>query len=353
MSNLRRALVAAVASTALVITGCSNAEDTADPEGAAPNAADDTAANAADDAAEESTGDSITIEDNYGEKTIERPIERVVALDNRTFEVLDQWGVKLDAAARSLVPETIPGIKDDESIIDVGNHKEPDLEAIVAVDPQLILSGQRFTQYDEQLEEDNPDATLVELEPRKDDEGRFEAFDKDLIRQVETLGEVFEKEDEAKKIVDDFNAALDRAREAYDGNSTVMAVNVSGGKIGYVAPGIGRLYGPLFDLLDLKPALEHVDNESSDHEGDDISVEAIAESNPDIIIALDRDAAVTEDDFVPAEDVIKGAAPLQNVTALLEDNIYIAPGDTYTNESIITYTEILNGLADQFEQAAK
>lgn len=353
MSNLRRALVAAVASTALVITGCSNAEDAADPEGAAPNAADDTAANAADDAAEESTGDSITIEDNYGEKTIERPIERVVALDNRTFEVLDQWGVKLDAAARSLVPETIPGIKDDESIIDVGNHKEPDLEAIVAVDPQLILSGQRFTQYDEQLEKDNPDATLVELEPRKDDEGRFEAFDKDLIRQVETLGEVFEKEDEAKKIVDDFNAALDRAREAYDGNSTVMAVNVSGGKIGYVAPGIGRLYGPLFDLLDLKPALEHVDNESSDHEGDDISVEAIAESNPDIIIALDRDAAVTEDDFVPAEDVIKGAAPLQNVTALQEDNLYIAPGDTYTNESIITYTEILNGLADQFEQAAK
>ena len=33
-------------------------------------------------------------------------------------------------------------------------------------------------------------------------------------------------------------------------------VNVSGGEIGYVAPGVGRVWGPLFDLIGFTPALE-------------------------------------------------------------------------------------------------
>ncbi len=32
---------------------------------------------------------------------------------------------------------------------------------------------------------------------------------------------------------------------------------------------------------------------------------------------------------------------------------YSAPNDTYTNESIITYTEIFNSIADAFEAAKK
>ena len=49
--------------------------------------------------------------------------------------------------------------------------------------------------------------------------------------------------------------------------------------------------------------------------------------------------------------MVEEAAPVKNVTAVKEGKIYYAPEDTYTNESIITYTEILNELADAFEQA--
>ena len=45
--------------------------------------------------------------------------------------------------------------------------------------------------------------------------------------------------------------SIERAKKAYDGSSTVMAVDVSGGNIGYVAPGKGRTWGPVFDLLGL------------------------------------------------------------------------------------------------------
>ncbi|HIT75778.1 MAG TPA: ABC transporter substrate-binding protein, partial [Candidatus Avipropionibacterium avicola] len=33
--------------------------------------------------------------------------------------------------------------KEDGSIVNLGSHNEPDLEAVVAVDPDLIINGQR------------------------------------------------------------------------------------------------------------------------------------------------------------------------------------------------------------------
>ena len=103
----------------------------------------------------------------------------------------------------------------------------------------------------------------------------------------------------------------------------------------------------------MKPALE-VEGSSDDHEGDEVSVEAIAGSNPDFILVMDRDAGTNTrntDEFRPAQSVVNDAAPLRNVTAVKEGHIYYAPEDTYTNESIITYTEILNQIADLFENA--
>lgn len=335
----KKTIVAIAAAASLVLTACSNANTT---DTATSTSVESTTSTATSTVAE----GTVTVVDNYGKKTVAVPPKRVVALDNRTFELLDAWGVVPVAAARALVPATIPGLKDNEEIVDLGNHREPNLEAIVAADPDVVVSGQRFTKYDDEIQKLVPEATLLQFEPR---EG--ESFAEELIRQTEDLGKVFGKEAEAKQVVADFEAAIERARAAYDPAQTVMAVNVSGGEIGYVAPHVGRTWGPLFDLIGFTPALQ-VENASNDHKGDDISVEAIADSNPDWLLVLDRDAAVKKEGESPAAlSVISDSAPLQNVTAVKEDNVYVAPKDTYTNESILTYTEILNDLADAFEAA--
>ena len=335
----RTALIALAAAGSLTLGACSNSEQAAETT---------TSAVATSEVATSATTDSSTVKvtDNYGEKEVPANPQRVVALDNRTFELLDAWGVKPVAAARDLVPNTIPGIADDESIVNIGNHKEPNLEAIVAADPDVIVSGQRFRKYDEEIEKLVPNATLVEFEPRDG-----EPFDRELIRQTLALGDIFGKQAEAEQTVKEFTEAVERARTAYDPDQTVMAVNVSGGEIGYVAPGVGRMWGPLFDLIGFTPALQ-VENASNDHKGDDISVEAIADANPFWIFALDRDAAIkSAKDSPEALSVINDSAALQNVTAVKDNHVYVAPKDTYTNESILTYTEILNDLADKFEAA--
>jgi len=101
----------------------------------------------------------------------------------------------------------------------------------------------------------------------------------------------------------------------------------------------------MYDIFEWTPALEIVST-SSDHQGDDVSVEAIAQSNPDWIFVLDRDASVSSTtDAVPAQDVIDNSPALKNITAVTERKIVYAPEDTYTNESIQTYLELFKDLA--------
>ncbi|MFC9935284.1 siderophore ABC transporter substrate-binding protein [Glutamicibacter sp. NPDC127525] len=327
MSSMKLRAAALLSIAALSLTACGSATDTA---------------------AEAKAGDTktVTITDNEGEKKIEVPAKSVVATDNRTFETLDSWGIKLTAGAVSLMPDTISYTKD-ENILDLGSHKEPNLESVVTVDPDLIINGQRYTQHAAKFKELAPEAAIISLDPR---EG--EPFDTELERQVTTLGEIFGKQAEAKKLVEDFEAAEKRVTDAYDKDQTVMGLIASGGELGYSAPTTGRTVGPMFDFLGLTPALK-LDESSTDHEGDDVSVEAIAKSNPDWIIVMDRDAAVEADgaDYQPAKDLLEKSEALQNVTASKESQVVVMPADTYTNESIQTYTEFLNTFADALEAA--
>ena len=334
MSRTTTSLAAIAAIAALGLAACSS--------GATSSSQSTTSS-----ASEATQASSVSIEANDGTVDIKLPVTRAASLDNRTFEVLAQWNVPLVAAPKKLIPSTITAYNGDD-IADVGMHRDPNLEALVAAEPDLIISGQRFSKYDAQIKELAPDVPLINLEPRDG-----QPFNEELIREVTDLGEIFGKQAEAQQLVDNFNASIERAKNAYDGSSTVMAVDVSGGNIGYVAPGKGRTWGPVFDLLSLKPALE-VEGSTDSHTGDDISVEAIAQANPAWILVLDRDAAITKDGSnTPAETVINDNAALQNVTALQNKQVVYAPNDTYTNESIITYTEIFNSLADAFEAAKK
>lgn len=335
MARFRHSLIAAVAASALLLGACSDASDS-------DSTANETATTAAADAG------TITVEDNHGTQEIALPVEAIASTDNRSFEILDAWGIDLVAAPKQLVPFTVEGYKNDDDIIDLGTHREPNLEALTAAQPDLIVNGQRFAQHYDAITKLNPEAAIVEFEPR---EG--EPLDAELKRQVEELGKVFGKESEAEQLIADFDEALERAKAAYNPEQKVMAVNVSGGTIGYIAPKVGRTYGPVFEMVGMTPALE-VANASDDHQGDDISVEAIASANPDWILVLDRDGGTNTrntDEYVAAAQVIEESGPLKNVTAIQEGQVVYAPEDTYTNESIITYTEILNGLADAFEAA--
>lgn len=290
------------------------------------------------------TASAIKVTDNNGEHDVSIPPKAVSVTDNRVFQTLADWGIEPVAAPITLIPSTVKFANQD-SIADLGSHTAPTLETIVVANPDLIINGQRFTQHAEKLAEYAPDAVLLNFDPRDG-----EPLDSELKRATSALGEIFGKQSEAKKLSDELDKALARVIKAYNPNDTVMAINSSGGKIGYIAPTKGRTLGPIFDLVGLTPALT-VDGASDNHKGDEINAEAIAASNPTWILVLDRDAAFGEADYVPAAKVIENTPELANVTAIKEGNIVYMPADTYVNESIQTYTKFLNDFADALEAA--
>ncbi|MDI9509966.1 MAG: siderophore ABC transporter substrate-binding protein [Bacillota bacterium] len=301
---------------------------------------------------EESASDSnqaltVEIKDYYG--TVKVPVnpKNVVALDNRTFETLADWDIQLAAVPKAVMPSDSPYVSDDK-VLDIGNHREPNLEIIAAVNPDLVIVGQRFATFYEDIKALVPNAVVINLDFDVSEESSSPG--ENLVNGMKdstiALGKIFDKNDEAEKLIREFDKAIDDAKSAYNGSDTVMSVVVSAGNIGFSAPGSGRVWGPMYEIFGWVPALE-IDKATSDHQGDEVSVEAIAQSNPDWIFVLDRDASVSStSDTVPAHDVIDNSPALQNISAVTEGKIVYAPNDTYTNESIQTYLELFDKLAD-------
>ncbi|OCA94870.1 siderophore ABC transporter substrate-binding protein [Actinobaculum suis] len=370
MKKARFGIVAAIAAVSLAFTGCTNADKTQDaPTASAPAAETSAPSEAAtvelaDGVAKAKLNPvdadgKIEVTDAHGTQKITPNPSKVVLLDNRTFETLEDWGIKPVAIPKKVTPSTI-GWKSDDSVQDVGNHREPNYDVITAADPDFVLVGQRFAQHYDDIKAAAPNAEILDLnvdlpakatDPKAGESGQI--LVDGLAQDVLTLGQIFGHEADAAKLINDLNASIENARAGYKQGTKVLSVNTSGGKIGFLDPDVGRVYGPLYNLLGWEPALS-LESGTNDHKGDEISEEAIAQANPDWIMILDRDAAVGDSDkkkdgeakkSVPGRELVETSQALSNVTAVKEGNIYVAPADTYTNEGIQTFIEIFNDLA--------
>lgn len=331
-------LVGIMAVLILMLAACSNSSNKTNEE---PKPTKD---NGSEEVAKPTT---VEITDAHGTVTVPVNPKNVIALDSRTFETLADWEIELVAVPKDVMPADSSYVKDD-SVQNIGNHREPNLEIIAAADPELVIIGQRFASYYEDIKKLVPNAAVIDLNFDVSEEADTpgENFVNGLKDSTITLGQIFDKNEEAKQLVADFDKAVEGTKSAYNGTDTVMSVVVSGGNIGFSAPHSGRVWGPMYEIFGWVPALE-VNNTTSDHQGDEVSVEAIAQSNPDWLFVLDRDAAISSStDAVPAQDVIDHSPALQNTTAVSEGQIVYAPNDTYTNESIQTYIELFENLAN-------
>lgn len=337
--KLNKKIVLALLGIMLVSTACGNKTTTT-------NSKEETKATA-----NVSENNTVEITDINGVVSVPLNPEKVVALDNRTFQTLYDWGIKPLALPKDVMAGTNP-YKTDDSIENIGNHREPNLEVIAKVDPELVIVGQRFAKYTEQIKEIVPNATVIDLswDVSKDAENAGENLVNGLKTSTKDLGLIFNKQEEADKLIKDFEDSIEALNKAYNPDQKIVSVVVSGGNIGFSAPKSGRVWGPMYEIFNWTPALD-VKESSSDHKGDDVSVEAIAQSNPDWIFVLDRDAATSSaKDSIPAKDVIDGSLALKNVTAIKEGHVVYAPNDTYTNESIQTYITLFNDLADKLSK---
>nr|WP_296777697.1 ABC transporter substrate-binding protein [Rhodococcus sp. (in: high G+C Gram-positive bacteria)] len=289
-------------------------------------------------AAEDATGsETVSVETASGPVDVPSNPTRVAALDNTSFETLQAFGIEPVALPKQLLPDV--GFEEwvaNESILDVGTHREPNLEMVSEAEPDLIVGGYRFGEYTEEL---NRIAPTIDIAPTDED------YVESLKTQTEKLGVIFGKEDQAADIIADLEAAEADAAAKTDGQ-TVFLANVNGGKIDNGAERIGRLLEPL-NLTDVFAG------EAGDIHGDSgLAPETIAQANPEWVIVLDRDAAAGEEGASPAAAVFAAQEAFANTTFTIEDQIVYLDPYFYTREGIQAYTEAFQSISSAFENAA-
>ena len=349
--------------TGFFLTGCSSstenktttpdttAADTTVAEATEVTIPETTIAETTQESEAEAASGTVEIEDLYGTVTVPVNPQRVVALDSRTYETLDAWGIEIVAGPKGLMPDGI-SYKTNDDVEDIGTHNEPNLEVIAAVEPDLVIIGQRFAGHREAILDLGLDAVIIDLNIDVSEEAANPGDNlvNGFIDFTMALGQIFDKNAEAEALIADFEDAMTEAQAAYNGTDTIMTIIVSGGNIRFAAPQSGRVWGPLYDVFGWVSSLE-IDDASSDHQGDEIGIEAIAESDPDWIFVLDRDAMnASADGYVPAYDIIAASPALANITAVTGDQMVFAPNDTYTNESIQTFTTLFKTLASALSE---
>lgn len=189
----RRALGVAALAAALTLTGCGSTENT---EARGTTAAAETG--------------PVTVTDARGEKVeLDTPAQRVVALEWAEVEMLDTLGADVVGAADPKGYATWNAAADlDEGTEDVGYRAEPSIDAIMALDPDLVV-----------LEKDGGDAIIKQMEkagvPVLITEGSDAARNLDRMREDFTMiAQAVGQEEKAEEILADLDEQLAETRDA-------------------------------------------------------------------------------------------------------------------------------------------
>jgi len=214
--------------------------------------------------------------DTYaGKAKIEGTPAKVAVFDIAAMDTLTALEVPLSG-----VPETVYVdylFDAAKGVATVGNLFEPDFEAVNALSPDLVVVGGRSSK---QLKAMQKLAPTIDMTIWEDTVGQG-------LDRLDAYGVIFDKEAEAKALKAAFMEKLAHTKAALDGKGTALIVLTNGPKIS--AYGAGGRFDWLHTKLGLEEAVEGV--EKSTH-GEAISFEFIKEANPDILVVIDRLAAI-------------------------------------------------------------
>lgn len=223
-----------------------------------------------------STATAVEIETARGVVDVAERPERIAVFDVAAIDTLNGLGVEIAGVPDNLYIDELRHLGDDTET--VGTLFEPDLEALSALAPELVIVGGRSAT---QLEAVSRVAPAVDMTLSGDDL-IAEARDR-----VTAYGELFGKQEKAAALLADLDGALARAREAVAGKGKALILMTSGTKV--TAYGTASRFGWLHRELELPPAVDSI--EVANH-GEAISFEFVREANPDWLIVLDRAAAI-------------------------------------------------------------
>lgn len=326
----RSLLVAAGAAAVLALSACGGSS--AADEGAAGTSAP--AASTPGAAGTSATPETVVVEHAQGETEVPVDPETVVVMDLGVLSTLDALDVDVAGVPESgAIAAEMPDYAEAEV---VGTLFEPDVEAVAALEPDLIVVAARSSESLPALEGIAP---TIDMSVDQED------FLASARERIETLGVVFGEEELVAERLEALDTLAAETSEAAADAGTGLLVMTSAGEVSAYGP--GSRFGLLHEAMGVAPADEGLASDAG--HGDAVSFEYLAETDPDHLFVLDRDAAIGQD-AAPAEQVLDNPL-VAGTTAAQQDDIhhldsfawYVAPAGLGSLETM--FSEVRDAVA--------
>ncbi len=250
--------------------------------------------------------ETVTVTDVIGEQEIPYQPERVVVYDFGMLDTMNALGLSENIIGAAT--NNVPGyLKDTVSEMEnVGTLKEPDMEKLITLAPDLIIISGRLADFSEQLQEIAP---VLQLSvDQKDYWGSVQ-------HNIQVIADVYGVDAEPKMTeLESEIADLKEKTTAFKEEEALLLL-VNDGAISAFSS--GSRFGQIFDVFGFTPVNAEI--ETSTH-GQTIGYEGILEINPDILFVIDRSQAIQVD-------------TAENLQLL--DNAFITKTNAAQNERII------------------
>ncbi|RID82733.1 siderophore ABC transporter substrate-binding protein [Peribacillus asahii] len=302
-------LASAMLAMSLMLTACGSNEETAKEETKQTTTAKDQAKEgqaAVYPMTVSSTTTSVENEEagtiNFEDVTFETMPEKIAVFDYGFLDTLDALGVEgvVGVAKDSSLPANLEEYADDK-YKSIGGLKEPLLEDIAELNPDVIFISGRQSAYYDQLKEIAP---VVFIGTSQDDYwGTF-------LASVDTAAKMFGKEKEAKEYLAKYDSALEEVKALAGNYETSLVTMYDQGNLS----GFGKdsRYGYMYDVYGFKPVTNDI--ESSSH-GSNFSFEALLKFDPQVLFVIDRTAATGEKSNIKADmenEIVKKTQAYKN-----------------------------------------
>ena len=228
---------------------------------------------------------TVQVTDANGEKAeLKKNPKRVVVFDYGVADILKNLGVDavVGLPKNGKMPEILSNYSDDK-YTNVGSLKETDFEAVESLNPDLIIIGGRQAEDIDSFKEIAPTVNLA-----VDGQDYMNSFK----TVVTDLGNLFDKQDEAKKAIDEIEAKIAKVNKTVtEKGLTASVVMANEGSISVFSA--KSRYGLIYNGLGFAEVDKNIDD--STH-GQQVSFEYFLENKADYVFVVDRGAITGKGD---------------------------------------------------------
>ena len=280
---------------------------------------------------------TVQVTDANGEKAeLKKNPKRVVVFDYGVADILKNLGVDavVGLPKNGKMPEILSNYSDDK-YTNVGSLKETDFEAVESLNPDLIIIGGRQAEDIDSFKEIAPTVNLA-----VDGQDYMNSFK----TVVTDLGKLFDKEDEAKKAIDEIEAKIAKVNKTVtEKGLTASVVMANEGSISVFSA--KSRYGLIYNGLGFTEVDKNIDD--STH-GQQVSFEYFLENKSDYVFVVDRGAVTGKGE---AAQTLFDNEIMNKTDVAKNDNIVYL-------DSVIWYTmtggiESTNQMIDEIADAIK